>query len=264
MKRGTVPALAMLLFMTSTALCQSQEPQAKYDPALPSPGQAKPKQSFVDFSLGRINSDDRDYGWCISQDRTVLLSETIDKGYFWSNVLSLSFMASLFLIIIFQYKRNNRDAWKLSEIVAQYKHALIRCQEQLQTANGRNADLMHFIARLEESIPQPVARRNIPASSVAENSKQSSLSQNNASSAVATLAEKAVKTAEIVFGNSKAKIPNAQIALFAEGDVVMKINSQEQQITALREQVNLLRGQLTESEQKLRTEKGRNRTLKGA
>ena len=56
----------------------------------------------------------------------------------------------------------------------------------------------------------------------------------------------------------------AQIALFnGDGDLVMKLNSQEQQITAMREQMNLLRRQLTESERKVRAEQEKNRSLKG-
>jgi hypothetical protein len=59
-------------------------------------------------------------------------------------------------------------------------------------------------------------------------------------------------------------VTSAQIALFnGDGDLVMKLNSQEQQITAMREQMNLLRRQLTESERKLRAEQEKNRSLKG-
>ena len=75
--------------------------------------------------------------------------------------------------------------------------------------------------------------------------------------------------AKAVVATEPASVPakavtSAQIALFnGDGDLVMKLNSQEQQITAMREQMNLLRRQFTESERKLRAEQEKNRSLKG-
>lgn len=264
LRRSAVAALALLFLLISALTCHAEETNAKYDPSLTAPNQSKSKQSLLDFSLHQINSANRDYGWCINQDRVVLLNETINNRYFWSNVACLGLMAALFSLIIFQHKRSSRDKWRLAEVVAQYDHALLRAQAQLKMANDRNEDLMHFISGVEEPVPQPVVRREIPASSVVENSKQASGSQKSVSAPVLAVTDKVVKAVETVRGTAKAKVSNAQIGLFNDGDVIMKINSQEQQITELRGQVGLLRGQLTESEQKLRTEKEKNRTLKGA
>jgi hypothetical protein len=130
-KRNAVAVLALLLFVTSAPLCHAEGPYGRYNLTSISSVQSKPKQSLLDFSLQQINSADRDYGWCIGQGRTVLLSETIKNSYFWSNVVCLTLMAGLFLILVFQHTKGIRDKWKLAEVVAQYEHAIFRAQPDI-------------------------------------------------------------------------------------------------------------------------------------
>jgi hypothetical protein len=254
--------LALLFLVTAPAW--PQKSNAKYDPAVSSP--AKPKQGLLDFTLRHINSTDRDYGFCIDQDRAFLLGQTIDNGYFWSNVVCLALMGCLFAGIVFQHKGNVEHGWKLAETIAQYKSALSCANGQVQAGIERNADLMQFASRLKEgSSPSSLPNSEELPKASTNNSQQPSSSRENFPPVPAKAARNAGKVSEGAPARSKPTVPPAQIGLFqVDGDIVMKVNTQEQQITALREQVTLLRGQLTESEQRLRAEQGKNRALKGA
>jgi hypothetical protein len=217
----------------------------------------------VDFTLKRINSSNKDYGQYLDQNRKLLLTQTIENGYFWSNLVSLGLLGCLFIVIVYQQKRHTRAEWTAADALGQLEQALARAKGQVEEANKRNQGFMQSFSALRESALQT------PALSTDAPDVNSSASRPRI-----TAGQKKTATAP-TNGNAKlaptetASVPSkpttgAQIALFSgDGDLVMKLNSQEQQITAMREQMNLLRRQLTESERKVRAEQEKNRILKG-
>src|SRR3982074_2080996 len=82
--------VAMALLIASLApSCLAQSGQSRYDPAPPQ-RTSKGQDSFLDFTLKRINPTDIDYGQCLAEHRTILFEETIRNSYFWSNIFALS------------------------------------------------------------------------------------------------------------------------------------------------------------------------------
>ena len=135
------------------ALAPSSWPQAarsRYDPAA-NERPSKPRAGFVDFTLKRINPSDKDYGQMISAGRNLLLAETIENGYFWSNVVSLGLLGCLFILVVYQQKHLNRAEWKSAEIVAQYEYALKRANVQVADATKRNSEIIEVLVGLKES-----------------------------------------------------------------------------------------------------------------
>lgn len=217
----------------------------------------------MDFTLKRINPSDRDYGQCLDENRKLLLTESIENGYFWSNLVSLGLLGCLFIVIVYQQKRHTRGEWMAADALGQLENALARAKGQVEEANKRNQGFMQSLSALRESaLRTPALPTDAP-------------DVNGSASRPRTTTGQKKTTAPPTNGNAKVapteptSVPtktgtSAQIALFnGDGDIIMKLNSQEQQITVMREQMNLLRRQLTESERKLRAEQEKNRSLKG-
>jgi hypothetical protein len=262
--RGTTSAaLALFLATSLSPLCWAQSTRSTYDPAA-NGRPSKSRQGFVDFTLKRINPSDRDYGQRVDENRKLLLTESIENGYFWSNLVSLGLLGCLFIIVLYQQKRQTRSEWMAADALGQLEHALARAKGQIEEANKRNQGFIESLSALRESAQRTHALpTDAPDVNGSASRPRTSTGQKKTTAPPTNWNTKAAPTepasvpAKVVTG--------AQIALFnGDGDLVMKLNSQEQQITAMREQMNLLRRQLTESERKVRAEQEKNRSLKGA
>ena len=245
------------------SLCFAQARPSGYDPA----GQAqspKQKDGFVDFALKRINPADKDYGQCLDEGRKMLLEETMRNGYFWSNLVALGLLACLFVIIVYQHRLQTCREWTAAETLAQYEHSLSRANAQVEEATNRNRGLMEALTALRESALrsqappgeaqdrpalQAVSSRasSIPPSQVATPKNGNATSAADRSASVAT-----------------ATRPANQIGLFKpDVELIMKVNSLEQQLGRSQDEAKLLRRQLNESDRRLQEEQQRNRSLKG-
>src|SRR3954469_5812312 len=170
--RSTTSAVLALFLATSLSpLCWAQSTRSTYDPAA-NRQPSKSRAGFIDFTLKRINPADKDYGQTISASRNLLFAETIENGYFWSNVVSLGLLGCLFILVVYQQKHLNRAEWKSAEIVAQYEHALKRANVQVADATKRNYEIIEVLVGLKESTacPQP-ARTNNNEAPVARQSR---------------------------------------------------------------------------------------------
>ena len=254
--------VAGLFLAMLPSLCFAQARRSGYDPA----GQAqspRQKDGFVDFALKRINAADKDYGQCLDEGRKLLIEETMRNAYFWSNMVALGLLACLFVIIVYQHRVQTCREWTAAEMLAQHEHALARANAQVEEATNRNRGLMEALTALRESALrsqappgeaqdrpalQTVSSRasSIPASQVAS-TKSSATSAPSRSARAAT-----------------ATPPANQIGLFKpEVDLVMKVNSLEQQLGRSQDEAKLLRRQLNESDRRFQEEQQRNRSLKG-
>jgi hypothetical protein len=256
------------LFLTMLpSLCFAQARPSGYDPAAQAQS-PRQKDGFVDFALKRINPTDKDYGHCLDEGRKLLIEETIRNGYFWSNVVALGLLACLFIIIVYQRTVQTHREWTTADMLAQHAHALSRANAHVEEATSRNRGLMEALTALRESAlrsqappgdaqdrppVQTVSSRasSIPASQVAtpKNGNATSAPSRSASAATAT---------------RPANQPSNQIGLFKpDVDLIMKVNSLEQQLGRSQDEAKLLRRQLNESDRRFREEQQRNRSLKG-
>jgi hypothetical protein len=255
--------VAGLFLAMLPALCFAQGRRSGYDPGAQEQP-PKQKDGFVDFALKRINAADKDYGQCLDEGRKLLLEETMRNAYFWSNLVALGLLACLFIIIVYQHRVQTCREWTAAEMLAQHEHALARANAHVEEATSRNRGLMEALTALRESALrsqappgeaqdrpalQTVSSRtsSIPASQVA------TPKNGNAAAAPSRSARAATATA-----------PANQIGLFKpEVDLVMKLNSLEQQLGRSQDEAKLLRRQLNESDRRLQEEQQRNRSLKG-
>jgi hypothetical protein len=245
-------------------LCFAQARPSGYDPAAQaqSPWQ---KDGFVDFALKRINPADKDYGQCLDDGRKMLLEETIRNGYFWSNLVALGLLACLFIIIVYQHRVQTCREWTAAEMLAQHEHALARANAQVEEATSKNRGLMEALTALRES----ALRSQAPPGEAQDRPALQTVSSRVSSipaSQVATPKNGNAATAPSRSARAATATPPAnQIGLFKpEVDLVMKVNSLEQQLGRSQDEAKLLRRQLNESDRRLQEEQQRNRSLKGA
>jgi hypothetical protein len=262
--RRVIALLLLIAVIGPPLTCWSQAPRSKYDPAASGPPPSPHRDGFVAFTLKRINPSDTDYGEIVGHERSLIAVQTIENAYFWSNIAALGLLGCLFIVVVYQQLRLNRTAWRSADVLAQFEHALVRSNRQIQDCQQVNQDLIDSLSASREAGSRVAGTISDQPSDREPGVRSRSSSTQKRNTAAPTVAD-----ANPSNGARKAAAapPNAvaQIGLFNnDRDLVMKVNSQEQQISAMQEQMNLLRRQLADSERKLKAEQEKNRAPKAS
>jgi hypothetical protein len=260
----TLPIAVVVLFLAMPVLLPAAQVQrSKYDPANGNQT-SKPKDGFLDFTLKRINSSDKDFGKCVDEGRKILLQESIENGYFWSNVVALGLLGCLSLVVIYQHNVQTRREWNAAEMLGEFENALARANTQVEEATKRNHGLMEALAELRESA---LRTHGLPADVPDHPRSPAPRSRSASAPAPPTAPPKETTTKPVIETTRSAAAPTHpanQIGLFKpDVDLVMKVNSLEQQHVRSRDEVKLLRRQLNDAEQRVQAEQQKNRALKG-
>jgi hypothetical protein len=256
-------AVAVLFLTMLPLVCFAQESRPTGDPVGQAPA-SKPKDGFVDFALKSINASDEDYGQCLDESRKIFVDETVRNGYFWSNLIALGLLACLFIIIVYQHRVQTVREWAAAEVLTQYENSLSRATAQVEEATSKNRGLMEALTKLRESALRshslPAEEQERPAAE-AVGSRASRIPASQIASIKGTDAKSAsVRSTRAATATS----PANQIGLFKpDVDLVIKVNSLEQQLGRSQDEAKLLRRQLNESDRRLQEEQQRNRSLKG-
>jgi hypothetical protein len=265
LNHGSPIVIVCLLFATMGPFSfgAQQAPRQSYDPASQRPAE-KPADGFVDFALKRINPSDKNYGQCIDEGRKLMLEETVENGYFWSNLVVLGLLGCLFVIIVYQHKRQTRREWIVAETLQQYEHALARANARIDEATERNHELMEALTAAREStLHSPLASLEREEPGSAKSTPRRRGDPQLAEVTTAKSGQGNAKTETAKAGGNGAKA-TSQMGLFKpEVDLIVKVNSLEQQLGRSQEQEKQLRRQLDQSELRLQTEQQKNRALKG-
>jgi hypothetical protein len=256
-------AIAGLFLAMLPLVCSAQGRRIAGDHGGQGPS-LKPKDGFVDFALKSINPADKDYGQCLDESRKILVHETVRNGYFWSNLIALGLLACLFIIIVYQHRVQTVREWTAAEVLMQYENSLSRANAQVEEATSKNRGLMESLTALRESVlrfqTSPAEAQERPAAETV-----SSRASNIPASQVASTKSSDTKSA---LGRptraATATSPGNQIGLFKpDVDLIMKVNSLEQQLGRSQDEAKLLRRQVNESDRRLQEEQQKNRSLKG-
>ena len=236
---------------------------------------AKPREGLLDFGLQKINSSDRDFGQCLHEGRRILLEETIERGYFWSNVAALGLLGTFLIVIIHQQRLQRRRELIVSESLTQYHNALIRAEARAAEATRRNHALMEALTALPEAcIPIEKEERVAPTDVPGKERKASRSSEGKESAlkiAPAVAAANWERRKPGIGPSSVAKNGQAKnfqqpdpITLLEDGtDLTAKINALQQQVDTYKEEKQQLLRQVSFAELRLQKEQEKNRSLKG-
>lgn len=264
MKRFYQIAMAVLLVTILGTFSAAQASHSSYDPATHS-APSKPRDSFLDFTLKRVNREDTNYGQCLSESRGLLLEETIRNAYFWSNLVALGVLGCFFIGIVFQHRVQTKREWATAEIVTELERSVARSRAQVAEATKKNRELTDALAALRESALRPPS---LPPESIecAGSSGEQPRTTNVQPAPLATPRANPGKPSNGGNGRSTpAKEPVDQMRLFTpDADFVMKLNSLEQQLAQSREDNKQLRRRISDGDRRLEAEQERNRQLKGA
>jgi hypothetical protein len=225
---------------------------------------AAPHLGLMDFALGRINPSNRDYGRCLDEVRTISLEQTIDRGYFWSNLVSLMMIAIFLCVIINQHNLQKRRDSIAAEWLTQYHNALVRANSQIEEATSRNQALMTALSTaLEtgvtgESTPGSTAKASLAAP------RRRAYSSEQGRSALAPAAPVVGEG-----GISSNKVTTKAVEVLEQNvpisqDLVAKLNALQQQVNIYKEREKQLLRQVNDAELSLQKEQQKNRNLKGA
>lgn len=230
--------LGVLLSASVVCVAQATGPSAAHPVA-------KRSQGFLDYVLGKINPDNRDYGATAAGARGEVVAYTIQSLYFWSNVVNLTLLAAtsaaLVLVLRTQEKREIIAATLISQLwngrVVDRKEIIRRTAMYNALVEVKNSALSQSSSPRKEGVqeetktsPQPVTRSRVQ--SKAEASMSPSSTREIGTLPPGELAEKAI---------------------FLEG-----------QNQALRNSTRNLRDRLNQVSNDLEQERRRNQALKGA
>jgi hypothetical protein len=257
-------AIASLLLATTGAFSFAvMQPRPSYNSASQHPA-GKPPDSLFDFALKRINPSDKNYGQCIDEGRKIVLKETIENGCFWSNIIALALLGCQFIIIVYQQQRQTRRERIVAETLLQYDHALARANARVDEATKRNQELMEALTGASESAPRsPIALLERGEQEGNKGGPKRGTAAQLAEVSAAKSPPAGVKAENAKAGGNGAKATSQIPPFKPEVDLIVKVNSLEQQLGRSQEQEKHLRRQLNQSEVRLQTEQQKNRALKG-
>jgi hypothetical protein len=263
MKRSYRIAAAALLIAILPPFLAAHSGHASYDPAAHQ-GSSKPRDSFLDYTLKRINTLDENYGHCLGEGRTMLLEDTVRNVYFWSNVVALGLLGCLFIIIVYQHRIQAKREWTAAEMLRQFEQSLARSRAQIDEATQDNHHLMQTLAALRESALRPALVPRESSERAATAAKPRTPSAQPAPPA--TLRTNSAKPTNGGSARTGAAAePVGQMRLFTpDADFIIKLNSLEQQLAHSQEDNKQLRRRIADGDRRLEAEQGRNRQLKGA
>jgi hypothetical protein len=216
----------------------------------------KRSQGFLDYALGKINSDNTNYGIATANAREEMVNHTIRDLYFWSNVVCLSLLGatsvSLFLVLQTQDKR---------EIIASHLIA--------QLWNGRVVDRREITRRTEMynavvETKNATLNRAMPSPSDVDAIKPS-----NEVPAAVPPKEKPGKKSRVQMDMGESGSPTSPSSQVETAGLPPlsweeKATLLDGQIQALRNTERNLKQRLNQVSQDLDQERRRNQTLKGA
>lgn len=99
-----------------------QTPGSNYDPA--ASRRAGPQKSFLDWTLGRINPRDINYGDRIEEMRQRALDATVRDVGFWADATAVLVLGVAFVVIYWQYRQIRRLKFTTADLLVAYHNDL--------------------------------------------------------------------------------------------------------------------------------------------
>jgi hypothetical protein len=240
----------------------AQAGPSSYDPAA-HPESAKPGDSFLDFTLKRINSSGTDYGQRLAEARAMLLDGTVRNAYFWSNVVALGLLGCLFIIVVYQHRIQTKREWTVAEIVAGLERSLALSRAQADEATKKNLELADAFAAMRESALRPGSFARQSADRESSSAAKPRTTNANPAPPVTPRSNSGKPNNGSAARTGSAKEPIDQMRLFTpDADFVMKLNSLEQQLAHSREDNKQLRRRIADGDRRLEAEQEKNCQLK--
>ncbi|HYL12354.1 MAG TPA: hypothetical protein VEV41_04935 [Terriglobales bacterium] len=246
-------AMAALSIAALSVLLSAQAGQNTYDPAS-GKAPSRSQNSFLDFTLKRINPAGQDYGKCFEEGRALLLDESVRNGYFWSNLVALSLLGCLLLIIMYQHRLQTRRDWAAARIVAEYEQALARSHAQVDQVTKSNHGLNDALAAIRE----PALRSTLKHQNSAQRTSSIATEDRAPRPQPASPPPRATPVKPAIERGANIGVATGSAPQMApsklEADIVARINLLEQQLAYAQEENKQLRQRVAEGDRRLEPE----------
>jgi hypothetical protein len=236
------------LTLSTSSLCPAQSAPSVAS-SQPAP---KRSQGFLDYALGKINPDNRDYGNSAADARSTLADYTIQNLYFWSNVVSLSLLAVASTVLVLVLRTQDKREIIAANLISQLWNGRVIDRREVVRRTG----MYNALVETKNSALEPAS------SSTKEERAESPASE-------PSLQKQLGKRARVQSDAAAPKQPSSHARQGETGsapseDLDQKTKLLEGQNQALRNSERNLRERLNHVSQDLEQERRRNQTLKGA
>lgn len=220
------------------------------DQAGPAPTRsAQRPKGFLDYALGKINPQDKDYGTAIEVQRSGVVQHTIDDLYFWSNVVTLLLLCGLAAVVLLQWRAVDKREVIAASLIAQLWNG--RVSDKIEI--GRRTDEFN---RLVETHNAEVERALSRAASTAEKKEQVA---GKLSRSVRNLSDTPKPVPHETPSSDPVAVVEANAANIQQNNLLL-----QRRVEALQSSEQNLKQRLNQTTVLLDQERRRNAALKGA
>ncbi len=155
-----------LFVVLGTAIAATQSLTPKPNSATAS--RSRPHGNVLDWGLKQINPHDVDYGKHIEELGSQAIANTIHDYGFWSDCVAAGVLGMMFLIVLWQDRKNRRMTFSTARIVAAYHNQLAMARDQITRLSSEYAQAKRILDEQTEgsyvSRPQTAKRESTPSS----------------------------------------------------------------------------------------------------
>lgn len=242
--RRVCQVVVLGLTLSVPYICVAQSPAVS-----PTHPAAKRSQGFLDYALGKINPNNKDYGTSAADARAELVAYTIQNLFFWSNLVSLTLLTATSITLVLLLRTQDKREIIAATLIA-------------QLWNGRVFDRREIVRRTE------MYNVLVEAKNSALTTTPTSMTDEEPATIPAKTNTKEKPSAKSGV-QRRAAVPNLLSSTGETGSTGPSEPGQksllmENQIQALRNSERSLRARLNQVSEDLERERQRNQTLKGA
>jgi len=154
----------LVVLGTAVAATQSLTPKPNSGAA----SHSRPHGNVLDWGLKKINPHDVDYGKHIEELRQAAIDNTIHDYGFWSDCVAAGVLAMMFLIVLWQDRKNRRMTFSTARIVTAYHNQLAMARDQITLLSSEYAQAKRILDEQTEeshvSRPQTAKRESTSGS----------------------------------------------------------------------------------------------------
>src|SRR5258708_10536899 len=167
-----------LLVVLGSAVAATQSLTPKPNSATVS--QSRLHGNVLDWALKQINPHDVDYGKHIEELRQAAIDNTIHDYGFWSDCVAAGILGMMFLIVVWQDRKNRRMTFSTARIVTPYHNQLAMARDQITLLSSEYATAKRILDEQTEgsyvSRPQTAKRESTPGTSIDKDTDSDGLS----------------------------------------------------------------------------------------
>jgi hypothetical protein len=247
--------LASILMTVPSACALAQVGSSRQQEASQTRNKAK---GFLDYTLGKINSEQKDYGSQVKLSRRIMVEETVDKAYFWSNLFSLLLLALVTTLYLLTLRSGDKKELVAATLIAELWNGLVSSREEMERIEKDNGLILARNRQLEQSLRNSSNAKPVDGRSDMRTQKKVDRLLDGAKPAVVD----SQNEAQVDPGASRN--PGKPSGVAGLADLQQRNVLLERQVETMRYTEQNLKERLNQTTSLLDQERKRNRTLKGA